>query len=205
MQWTTIEIVTVIALFVGPLLAVLISRWMEDIRSKNERRMDIFRTLMRTRRTRLFLDHVSALNMVEIEFRDEPDVLTAWRTYFENLGSEQPRRVDEMVSHDSGNEEKQIREERYNTRIMKDREKLLATLLHAIAQALNYKVEALDIFEGGYSPQGWANIEMQQETIRRYVVDLYLGKRALPVFVLNADTETRRDNDQVVSRQEEAR
>ena len=71
---TTIEIVTIVALVTGPVLAVLIARWMEYRRTRYERRMDIFRTLMRTRRSRLFLDHVSALNLVEIEFRDDNNV-----------------------------------------------------------------------------------------------------------------------------------
>ena len=189
MTWSMSEIVTIVALFLGPALAVLIARWMEYRRAKRERRMDIFRTLMKTRRTRLLPDHVSALNLVEIEFRKNSNVLTAWRAYFQNLGSEQPRRDDEVVSEHLGNDERRIREERYNIRVGQEREKLLATLLHAIARSLNYKVEALEIFEGGYSPQGWADIEMQQELIRSYVVDLCLGNRALPVVVYNSTSE----------------
>ena len=152
--------------------------------------MDIFRTLMRTRRTRLFIDHVSALNLVEIEFRDDKKVSAACKSYLEDLGSEQPRRADEEVAVDSTGEEMRIRNERYNTRVVKAREKLLATLLHEMAQVLGYKeVAALDIFKGGYSPQGWADIDVQQEIIRRYVIDLAFGDRALPVFVLNSNSE----------------
>ena len=189
MTWSASEIATIVALFLGPALAVFIARWMEYRRAKYERRMDIFRTLMRTRRTRLLPDHVSALNLVEIEFRKNRNVIAAWRTYSENLGTEQPRRADESVLENFSDEERRMREERYNTRLMKEREKLLATLLHAIALSLNYKVEALEIFEGGYSPQGWADVEMQQEAIRRYMVDLYLGNRALPVVVYNSTSE----------------
>ena len=203
---TTIEIATIVALVTGPVLAVLIARWIEYRRTRHERRMDIFRTLMRTRRSRLFLDHVSALNLVEIEFRDDSNVKAACQSYLENLGSEQPRRADEEVAVGSSNEERQIRDERYNTRVGKDREKLLATLLHAMAQTLGYKkVEALDIFEGGYSPQGWADIEVQQEAIRRYVIDLYLGNRALPVVVYNSNAEPSSAADVDMDTKEEPR
>ncbi len=200
MTWSMSEIVTIVALFLGPAVAVLIARWMEYRRAKRERRMDIFRTLMKTRRTRLLPDHVSALNLVEIEFRNNSNVLTAWRAYFQNLGSEQPRRDDEVVSEYLGNDEQRIREERYNIRVCQEREKLLATLLHAIARSLNYKVEALEIFEGGYSPQGWADIEMQQELIRRYVVDLCLGNRALPVVVYNSTSEANQSSTSYTGR-----
>jgi hypothetical protein len=47
--------------------------------------MDVFRTLMRTRRMRLNPDHVGALNLVEIEFYRQADVIAAWETYWEHL------------------------------------------------------------------------------------------------------------------------
>jgi len=48
---TTNEILTVIALVAGPIMAVLITRYLDDQRTYKARRMDVFRTLMRTRRT----------------------------------------------------------------------------------------------------------------------------------------------------------
>ena len=41
---------TIVAVLVGPILAVLITRIIDDQRASKARRMDIFRTLMRTRR-----------------------------------------------------------------------------------------------------------------------------------------------------------
>jgi len=45
---TWFEILTLIALIAGPLIAVIIARNIDTRRAKRERRMDIFRTLMRT-------------------------------------------------------------------------------------------------------------------------------------------------------------
>ena len=61
------EILTVIALVAGPVIAVITSRCIDTFRAKRDRRMDIFRTLMRTRRSTLSVDHVGALNLVEID------------------------------------------------------------------------------------------------------------------------------------------
>lgn len=187
---TIFEIVTVAALILGPILAIVIANYMEAKRTTHNRRMDIFRTLMRTRRNRLTQDHVSALNLVEIEFRKDKDVIDAWRGYFKHLGTEQPRRTDETFSQELSFEQNQAREDRFQFRVAREREKLLAALLHNMAQELNYDVEALDIFEGGYSPQGWAEIEFQQETIRRHLIDLLLGRIALPVVNLNPESKS---------------
>jgi hypothetical protein len=44
------EILTLIALVGGPVTAVLLTRYVDQNREKSGRRMDVFRTLMRTRR-----------------------------------------------------------------------------------------------------------------------------------------------------------
>ncbi len=180
---TWFEILMLIALIAGPVIAVIIARSMDTRRAKRDRRMDIFRMLMRTRRSRLMPDHVGALNLVEIEFKDETAIITEWRAYFEHLGIDHPKRTEEQVKDEMTQEEKQRRLGKYDERIAKDREKLLAKLLHAIATVLDFKIEQLEIFEGGYAPHGWEVIEMQQAAIRSFVVGLYLGTLKVPVAV----------------------
>ena len=63
---------TVLAVLVGPVIAVLITRYFDNRRADEARKLDIFRTLMRTRRLPLHWDHVGALNLVEVEFIDYP-------------------------------------------------------------------------------------------------------------------------------------
>ena len=177
-----VDIVTIIALIIGPVLAVIIGRFLESRRIERERRTDVFRTLMRTLGDKLSFDHVSALNLVSIEFQNNGNVIKEWKEYHEYLRSGYQRRSDEIVSENLTEAQKQERNNRYNTRTFIESEKLLAKLLIAMAESLNYKIE---IFQGGYSPQGWKHVENQQALIRQYFVDLYLGNKALPITVFN--------------------
>ena len=43
-------IATIVAVILGPILAVCVTRYIDESRLKQTRRMDVFRTLMRTRR-----------------------------------------------------------------------------------------------------------------------------------------------------------
>ena len=183
----TVEIFTIAALFFGPLLAVYIGRKLDDRRLKRERRMDVFRSLMRTRRDNLSFDHVSALNLVEVEFQSDRKVIGAWKEYLDHLCQNHVKRHDEELLDDMPESEQQIRNERYGSRIMVERQELLIEFLRIMAQTLNHEVEVLKIFKSGYLPQGWAEIENQEAIIRQYVVDLYYGRRGLPVFSIHPE------------------
>lgn len=182
---TTNEILTLIALVAGPVCAVFITRHLDDQRAFKARRMDVFRTLMRTRRAVLSQDHIGALNLVEIEFAEDQKVLTAWKALFTHFGTTQPRRDEEKIEGVTEKAEIDKRNEAFGTRLVEERQRLLAKLLHAMAQVLGFKIEQLEIFEGGYTPQFWANIETEQDIIRKFVVDLAHGRRVLPMGVVD--------------------
>ena len=186
---TTNEILTVIALVVGPIMAVLITRYLDDERTYKARRMDVFRTLMRTRRTVLHPDHIGALNLVEIEYADEPPVLAAWKKLFEHFGTAHGRREDERLDSLTDLVEINKRNEIFGTRLGQERQSLLAKLLHKMAKVLGFKVEQLEIFEGGYTPQFWANVETEQEIIRKFFVSLAHGTAVVPMGVIDYRTE----------------
>jgi hypothetical protein len=161
-----IGVISIVAILVGPIAAVWVTRRMDQHRVERDRRMDVFRSLMRTRRLRLSPDHVSALNLVEIEFYNEADVKAAWKDYFTNLVKFPP---------DSASE-------RERESHMEEQNRLLAKLLHAMAKSLKfYNLEQIDIMQGGYTPQGWQDVETQQTTLRLLLIDLFQGKRAMPV------------------------
>lgn len=180
------EILTIIALVGGPIAAVLVTRHLDDKRQYASRRMDVFRTLMRTRRTVLHPDHIGALNLVEIEYSNDKHVLTAWKALFTNFGSSQGRLEAEKIDGLTDASDIERRNQIFGTRLGQERQTLLAKLLHAMAKALGFKIEQLEIFEGGYTPQFWANIEIDQETIRKYVVDLAKGRNVVPMAVIDA-------------------
>jgi hypothetical protein len=56
-------------------------------------------------------------------------------------------------------------------------------LLHAMATALKFPVQQLEIFEGGYTPQGWVDVEAEQALVRKLFVEIYAGLRLFPLAV----------------------
>jgi hypothetical protein len=188
---------TLAAIVFGPLLGAWFALWLSGRREKRDRRFDIFRTLMRTRRTPIWPDHVGALNLVEIEFSDNPEVIRAWKALFEHFGQPQPRHSDEELPNGLGEVEYLEREKRYNVRIGQERHSLLSKLLHAIGKNLGFKIEQLEIFEGGYTPQGWGTVEDEQTAVRRLFTDIALGRRMFPIGVFHfPDLNERPDRDE---------
>lgn len=167
---------------------MLVTRYLDDNRTYKARRMEVFRTLMRTRRTVLHPDHIGALNLVEIEYTNDPAVLIAWKHLFTHLGTAHARREDEKLDGLADQSEITKRNEAFGTRLGQERQSLLAKLLHQMAKVLGFKVEQLEIFEGGYTPQFWANVETEQEIIRKFVVALAHGNAVVPMGVIDYRT-----------------
>lgn len=180
MEWITLA-----AIALGPIAAVFVTRFIDARRERHERRMAIFRDLMRTRRNPLVPDFVGALNLIEIEFPKDTVVLQSFKDLMKHFGTDHARRADERDDNVEDATEGRIRDERFFNRLGTERAALIAKLLHAVAKALKFKIEQLEIFEGGYSPQGWHNIETEQSAIRRYVIDLALGRRVVPIGIVD--------------------
>jgi hypothetical protein len=159
-------IATIVAVLVGPIAAVWVTRHIDESRLKQTRRMDVFRTLMRTRRMRLNPDHVGALNLVEIEFYGENPVIESWKGYWTHFRQSLP--VDP-------NQQQQF---------LRDQEGLLTKLLHAIAKTLQFNIEQLEIFEGGYVPQGWIDDDQSVRIMRALILEILNGRRGLPIVPL---------------------
>src|SRR5258708_5923174 len=88
-----------LATFLGPILAVLVTRFLDHQRELRGRRMHVFRTLMSSRRGYNNNEFTAALNLIEIEFQGKPRVIQAWRAYFKHLGtvSGDPNRADDFL------------------------------------------------------------------------------------------------------------
>lgn len=146
--------VAAFAAVVGPILAVVITRMSDKRREVTERRMDIFRTLMRTRKMPIHYDHVGALNLIEIEFAKEKKVIAAWKAYFLKLNERFPTNLPSQAADE----------------VISQRQKLLTKLIFEISQVLQFKVEQLDILDGSYVPQGWSDDETEQRIIRMSLI-----------------------------------
>jgi len=160
---TLTEILTVGAIVVGPAFGAWLTRWLDDRRETNKRKFDIFRTLMRTRKMPIHIEHVSALNLVEVEFNENTNVIAAWKSYLTSLGESLPP-LDDKEKNDA---------------VAKKRDSLLTKLLSEIAKCLNVKIEQLSILEGNYIPQGWVDEDWEQRLVRRSLIDVLTARRAI--------------------------
>lgn len=179
------DIATVVAVVLGPVVAVAVGLFIEIRREARARRMEVFRTLMRTRRWQLSPESVGALNLVEIEFSKDAGVLQPLRELMTHLGKPHPRFDDEAVDSVMPPDVRRERDEKFAARLGDERQRLRVRMLHAMARALKFPVQQLEIFEGGYTPQGWVNIEEENEAVRRLFADIGQGTRTLPIGVFN--------------------
>lgn len=174
------EWLTIIAVLVGPVLAVQAQKWVERRQAKTGMKDGIFRTLMATRAARLAPEHVQALNMIDIAFygkrsfgrqrqsNAEVQVCIARRVYFDVLN------VDANAMSES-------RAEQW----AHDRDEKFYALLAAIAIAQNFDFNSVDLKRAVYSPVAHGTIETDQEAIRVGLAKLLKGEVALPMRVVN--------------------
>ncbi|WFS00171.1 DUF6680 family protein [Rhizobium tumorigenes] len=152
----------VLATFLGPILAVFVTRWVDDRRSKTTRKLDTFRVLIRTRRSQLSPDFVAALNMVEIDYHNAPKVQIIYADLMRQLNT----KPTEANWHERT-------------------ERLVARLINAMGQNVGYSMEQLDILEGGYIPQGMVDEEQLQHLLRRSLLNIFNGGQPLPVTIVS--------------------
>jgi hypothetical protein len=153
-----------LATFLGPIAAVLVTRYVDRLRQKYDRRLYIFRTLMATRRSNLSPEHIAAFNQIELDFQNDPDVMTPYRALMKHLNT----------PFDYAKE---------NNRVARERQSLRTKILSAMAKNLHIRVEQLEILEGGYMPQGHVDVEREQTAIRRLLTEIADGKRSFPVQI----------------------
>lgn len=168
------EILTIIAIIIGPIAAVQIEKQLQRSRAKRERKTSIFKTLMATRGSVLSYAHVEALNRIDLEFSDikkYEKVISCWKEYFDNLGQE--------VNDD-------------NLQVWSARnEELLSNLLFEMGNILGYKFDKVLIKRNVYSPVAHGTIEREQQAIRKGLIEIMYGNRNLPFeFIQNQDPET---------------
>jgi hypothetical protein len=162
---TIADWIMVVAVLVGPVIAVQLTRYLDKKREIRERKLQVFKTLMSTRGYTTSWEHVVALNRIDIEFdkqnTKEKEVIEAWKAYLDHLNA------------------KEIPIEHWAVK----RIELFVELLHRMAQVLNYDFDKTHIKNSSYAPMAHETLEKQQEAIRKGVIDLLDGKRRLPVHV----------------------
>lgn len=158
---------TLIAIVIGPFLALLFQRWLDNLRQRRDRQVRVFRELMITRTQRLTSRHVEALNALTLEFRSggkDKKIFNAWRAYLEHLGTDATKDSPKWIQ--KGGE-------------------LLVELLYEMSQRLGPKLDKSRIEKEVYLPQLFNVVENEQAALRQRFLELLDGKgtRKLPVSV----------------------
>ncbi|MGA3284143.1 MAG: DUF6680 family protein [Verrucomicrobiota bacterium] len=159
------DVIMIAALVAGPIAAVWVSESRRRFHDQHERRVRVFRTLMATRLSCLAVQHVEALNLVELEFHtskpQDKKVVDCWKIYLSHMNN--------ALSY--------APKEGWDQR----RQELLIDLLYEMGLAIGYSFDKSSIKSGSYSPQGYLNTEMENNEIRKLWLDILRGNRGLPM------------------------
>lgn len=167
------SILTIVAIALGPVIAVQVQKFFERTRDNKNRKLQIFKSLMATRGSVLSAVHVEALNRIDLEFSDNKKykkVIEAWKEYFDNLGNRVDK-DDKLAIWSARNDE------------------LLANLLYDMGISLGFSFDKVLIKRNIYSPQGHATIENENNLIRRGLIDLFNDEIKLPISLTNLGDE----------------
>jgi hypothetical protein len=157
--------ITIFAIYYGPIAALKMQRRLDDERETRSRKLNIFKTLMSYRVTRLSPQYVQALNLIDVEFTatSEKTVRDAWKELNDLFSTYNDTPNAEDKSHD-----------------------LNAALLSAMAQSLGYnEFDKVYLKKGGYYPAFLVNVEMEQHSLRRQLLEVLdgSGRRKIPVAI----------------------
>ncbi len=161
----------IIVVLIGPIIAVRLTRHLDNQKEIKERKLSIFKTLMATRAYTVSWSHVEALNRIDLEFnsqeKKEKAVIRAWKEYLDllnntNMSTEQwtLKRID-----------------------------LLVELLYKMALVLDYDFDKTHIKNSSYSPRAHGEIEDEQMILRKHLIELLEGTRAVPIHVTNIEQQ----------------
>lgn len=161
---------TLLAIVLAPIIAILVGKFLDLRKEKKEAKLWIFRTLMATRATPMSLDHIRALNMIDVTFygaeKKSKNVVEAWKIYLDHLDDNIGDLSDETVR-----------------RWSEKNQELLIELLQKMAICLGYDFDKTSIKNTSYFPKGHGEQETEQMLIRKGIVNLFKGDLSIPVEI----------------------
>jgi len=163
------DVINIMAIAVSPLVAVLVSVWLQNRKERRQHQLHILSVLIASRHEPLSPDSVKALNMIDMVFHDKASVRHLWREYFEML-------CNEGLNNPSG---------------WQQRSKKNIELITEMAKVLGYgkAISHLDV-DRVYSPVGiWEQFTRSQELQKELLRVLKETKSlvAVPVDVRDAN------------------
>ena len=166
-------ILTMSAILLAPLVAIQVSVYLEKKREVRGTRLNVFRTLMATRGSKLSVNHINALNMIDVEFygKDKKlkNVVDAWKLYLNHLKN---KGLSDEVWEQRGTE-------------------LFEDLLDIMATCLDYDFDRVSIKETSYYPEGYGEIDEENRIIRKGLAGVFSGKFGFPVQAISGESDNK--------------
>ena len=146
-KMTINDYLTLAALIIIPIVAVVIAQWLQNRSEKRKDKMQIFKTLMTSRIYGWTPDSVNALNIIDIVYSDDNKVRAAWKDLNDKY----------QVTNPDQQHLKKIENAQYK-------------LLEAMAISLGYKDKITwETIQNPYMPVGMAQqIEAQKNMQQAY-------------------------------------
>ena len=176
--------VMVVAVLIGPILAVQAQKFVEKIRDKRNRRLQIFKSLMSTRAERVSREHVQSLNLIDIEFygrlifgirlqtQKEKAVTNAWKNYNAHLNDKTYLTIDDWYRDGDG---------------------LFTKMLYEMSQALGYDFDEVQLKRDAYKPEAHVNLENAQLAVLDGLAKALNNQNSLSVNVVSNETQASRN------------
>jgi hypothetical protein len=141
---TWFEFVTLVAILVGPILALFAQRVLDKLREKRRAKENLYFAIMRHRAQWYHPERIQALNSIEVVFADNNNVLAKWKAFVDQSGTAKPRDSAGMAT--------------WNENL----ETTLCDLYQAIGKSLGYDFDLRQIRQGAYIPQLHADLDQAQ-------------------------------------------
>jgi len=157
------EIINIFAILMSPIIAIQVQKFLDRKKQNTERRSQIFKILMSTRRARLSVHHIDALNSIDIEFSEKrfTNVINAWKNYFDALC------INET-----------------NDSVIQKRNDLYSALLFELAKSTGYEYFTLsDINRNYYYPKGLVDNDNDSLTIRQSITSIVKGEKPIKIKI----------------------
>jgi hypothetical protein len=152
------DVIIAFSTLIAPLAALQIQTYIEKMKIKKAKKMDVFKILMATRATPFNFEHVKALNMINIEFYGDLEVINAWKEF-----------LDIRSRQDLSNPGKEY-------------EDSIVNLLQKMASSLNLNFHDDEIRKGCYRPKIHVDAEALQWKIY-YDISRALEDGKLHVYI----------------------
>ncbi len=151
---------TILALVTGPIIAVLISIWIQNRKEKRQNQMNVFSTLIIHKYNQIGHENIQALNLVDIVFKDNKEVRKLRKELFDLI----------LVDN------KELEDARKGQIETKRKE-----LIQEMAKVLGYKVSILD-FDKIFFPVGMAEQIQRNDAILNELHRVLKETKAIPVI-----------------------